>query len=81
MGSISWNLNTGQCLRTLIGHIEGVWSVAVTPDGSKIVSGSEDNTVKVWDLNTGQCLCTLTGHNGNVLSVAVTECVPAIVDS
>jgi tricorn protease-like protein len=49
-----------------------VVSVAVTPDGSKIVSGSKDNTIKIWDLGTGQCLRTLTGHTDIVWSVALT---------
>ena len=31
-------------------HIGTVWSVDLSPDGSKIVSGSSDKTIKVWDL-------------------------------
>jgi WD40 repeat protein len=34
----------------LKGHTDGVWSVAVTPDGKTVVSGSYDNTLRVWDL-------------------------------
>ena len=30
-------------------HRGGVWSVAFSPDGTKIVSGSDDKTIKVWD--------------------------------
>jgi WD40 repeat protein len=30
-------------------HSGGVWSVAFSPDGTKIVSGSDDKTIKVWD--------------------------------
>jgi WD40 repeat protein len=47
-----------------------VYSVAVSPDGGKIVSGSDDKTVKVWDLGTGACMRTLTGHTAEVHSVA-----------
>ena len=30
-------------------HSDTIWSVAFSPDGSKIVSGSSDQTIKVWD--------------------------------
>jgi small GTP-binding protein len=49
-----------------------VWSVAVTADGRRAISGSDDNTVQVWDLDAGRCLATLTGHAGTVFGVAVT---------
>ena len=48
---------------TLTGHSEPVLSVAYSPDGKHIVSGSFDNTVKVWDSQTGtevsHCVLTL----------------------
>ncbi|MBQ2304165.1 MAG: hypothetical protein II256_07095 [Bacteroidales bacterium] len=59
-----------QCLQTLTGHSSYVFSVAYSPDGTKIVSGSRDNTVKIWNANTGQCLQTLKGHSDWVVSVA-----------
>jgi WD40 repeat protein len=37
-----------------------VTGVAVTPDGKRAVSASEDKTPKVWDLETGELLATLT---------------------
>ena len=40
----------GQC--TLKGHSREVRSVAYSPDGKHIASGSDDNTVKVWDAQT-----------------------------
>ena len=44
--------------------------MAFSPDGKRIVSGSEDKTVKVWDAATGQETLTLKGHTGAVTSVA-----------
>jgi WD40 repeat protein len=38
---------------TLIGHSETVWSIAFSPDGNLIVSGSNDKLVKIWDVKTG----------------------------
>jgi len=57
--------------RTLEGHKDLVTSVAISPDGNYIVSGSDDTTVKVWKLGTGRLVRTLKGHEGSVTSVAV----------
>ncbi|MEN6553436.1 MAG: AAA family ATPase, partial [Methanobacterium sp.] len=59
-------------LTTLEGHTGFVNAVAVTPDGKKAVTGSDDHTVRVWDLKTGKNLKTLKGHKGRVKMVAVT---------
>ncbi len=56
----------------LRGHEAWVRSVAVTPDGKYVVSGSGDNTVRLWELATGQEVRRFTGHDDAVLSVAVT---------
>jgi WD40 repeat protein len=47
-----------------------VRSVAYSPDGKHIVTGSLDETVKIWDSATGKEKCTLTGHSDWVRSVA-----------
>jgi WD40 repeat protein len=52
-------------------HERGV-SVAVTPDGQYVVSGSRDKTVRLWELATGKEVRRFTGHEDAVLSVAVT---------
>ncbi|MEI6380720.1 MAG: WD40 repeat domain-containing protein, partial [Cyanobacteriota bacterium ELA615] len=67
-----WDINTGECLKTLEGHTHVIWSVAITPDGQSIVSGSYDNTIKIWDINTGACIKTLEGHKNSVSSVVIT---------
>ena len=43
----------GWQLRTLTGHEIYVNSVAFSPDGKFVVSGAEDNLVKVWNVETG----------------------------
>jgi eukaryotic-like serine/threonine-protein kinase len=45
-------------------------SVAFSPDGRRLATGGEENTVKIWDVRNGQPLRTLKGHNGDVYSVA-----------
>ncbi|MEH1858851.1 MAG: DUF4365 domain-containing protein, partial [Nostoc sp.] len=63
---------TGQCRATFEGHTDIVYGVAITPDGKTVVSGSEDETLKVWDLATGQCRATFAGHTASVYAVAIT---------
>ena len=46
----------------LSGHVDGVWSVAFSADGSKVVSGSDDKTVKIWSADNGEVLQTLSGE-------------------
>jgi len=65
-----WQRQTHLELRTLRGHEDSVLSVAFSPDGRRIVTGSEDNTAKVWDAETGRELLTLKGHADVVFSVA-----------
>ncbi|KAI3655646.1 hypothetical protein MP638_002240, partial [Amoeboaphelidium occidentale] len=54
--------DTANCLKTLSGHQDTVFSVAIMPGEKRIVSGSRDKTIKVWDIETGRCLKTLNGH-------------------
>ena len=63
---------TNICKRRMVflGHADSVRSVAFSPDGRQIVSGSSDNTLKVWDVATGQETLTLKGHTAPVWSVA-----------
>jgi WD40 repeat protein len=62
-----WDARTGQ--ETLKGHTDTVSSVAFSPDGKRLLSGSFQ-TVKVWDAQTGQKTLTLKGHTLGVKSVA-----------
>jgi WD40 repeat protein len=60
----------GEELQTLQGHSGRVWSVAFSPDGQRIMSGSEDKTIKRWDAQTGSELRTFGGHSYFINSVA-----------
>ena len=55
---------------TLEGHSEAVLSVAFSPDGTKLASGSGDTTVRTWDLGTQCPQFNCEGHKGWVLYVA-----------
>ncbi|HIM35617.1 MAG TPA: hypothetical protein EYM33_08805 [Pseudomonadales bacterium] len=56
-------------LKTLRGHKTWVQSVAISPDGKWIVSGSDDQTLRVWDLKTGNSR-TLRKYDSAVTAVA-----------
>jgi hypothetical protein len=57
--------------RELLGHDAKVNACAVTPDGRRVVSASDDRTLKVWDLESRSCLFTHRGH-AEYRAVAVT---------
>jgi WD40 repeat protein len=55
------------------GHTNGVRSVAISIDGTKIVSGSKDKTITVWNAVTGSVIATWEGHTNGVRSVAISN--------
>jgi WD40 repeat protein len=66
-----WDLETG----TQVGEEwedkdRGVQTIALSPDGKKVASGSLDGTVKLWNIDTGRVIKTWTGHTSWVGSVS-----------
>ena len=58
-------------LSVLEGHTSAVLSVAFSPDGKYVVSGSWDKTIRVWDAEKGNTVSgPFEGHTDAVLSVA-----------
>jgi WD40 repeat protein len=53
----------------LVGHTGSIWSVAFSPDGKRVVSGSLDKTHRVWDSQTGKALVQTVPQAENVYSV------------
>ena len=52
------------------GHTSNVYSVAFSPDGTTLASGSADTTIRFWDARSGAHIRTLTGHTEDVNTVA-----------
>ncbi|MCP4580409.1 MAG: DUF4365 domain-containing protein [candidate division Zixibacteria bacterium] len=48
-----WDIESGQCLTTLIGHEGSIRHVTIAPDGNTVISNSVDMTLRIWDLKTG----------------------------
>jgi uncharacterized protein with WD repeat len=61
---------TGQVLRVLRGHVDGVNYVAFSPDGKLLATAGLDKNTKIWDVATGKETATLTGHTNGVYSLA-----------
>lgn len=59
-----WDVERGICIHTLTKHQEPVYSVAFSPDGRHLASGSFDKCVHIWNTQVGreregQCVCDL----------------------
>ena len=57
-------------VRVFNGHTQTVNSVAFSPDGRTILTGSDDTTAKLWNAQSGALIRTLSGHAANVTAVA-----------
>jgi WD40 repeat protein/serine/threonine protein kinase len=65
-----WDLETGDEVNILRGHLGRVFDVAFSPDGRLLASASDDESVRLWDPTSGQLLATLDAHDEPVLCVA-----------
>lgn len=57
-----WDLETGKEIRQFIGHKNFIDSLAVSPNGKRIVSGDQDGETIIWNTDTAQVLCHLPPH-------------------
>ena len=65
------NAITGLQMAILSGHTGSVQSLVFSSDGTLLVSGSGDNTIKLWDMQTGGVVKTFQGHTGWVFFVSI----------
>jgi WD40 repeat protein/serine/threonine protein kinase len=69
-----WDLDTGARRRTLVGHAQGVYSLAWRPGGRFLASaaGGTPGELRLWDTETGQTAASVLAHSGAVHAVAFT---------
>lgn len=65
-----YEVESGQLVKTFSGHNKDVGSLAFSPDGKMLASGSEDATIRIWDVASGNALHTLSGHSDYVNGLA-----------
>src|SRR5207248_2532486 len=51
----------------LTGHTGEVWSLSISADGKRVLTGSADTTLRLWDADTGKCLRVFEGHTALVI--------------
>ncbi len=66
-----WSKPTWNLQQTIGAHSDWVRCLSFTPDGTKLVSGSFDKTIKLWELATGTVIHTLAEHPKGVFALAV----------
>ncbi|KAG1816373.1 WD40-repeat-containing domain protein, partial [Suillus subaureus] len=65
-----WNLKSGEQIGDNWWDIESdVHTIALSPDGENLASGSKDGAVRLWNIDTGKVINKWTGHKGLVTSV------------
>ncbi|WP_224364259.1 nSTAND1 domain-containing NTPase [Hyalangium versicolor] len=62
----AWRSKPGRMI--LRGHKLGMTSASFSPDGTTIVTSSDDGTARLWDMATGQSIAVLSKHDGTVMS-------------
>jgi WD40 repeat protein len=70
---VVWDIEDGrECGRLARSGTGGVWAVAISPDGERVVCAETGSTLRVWDLATRQELFALIAHTRQIDQVGVT---------
>ena len=65
-----WDAASGTLVHTFGGPTTPVHALAFSPDGGRLLSGSNDNLVRLWDVSSGKLIRTFDGHSGAITTVS-----------
>ena len=65
-----WSIQKNKLIRTFRGHTKNIVSLALSPDGKRIVSGGEDGNIKLWNIGSSEAIQTMKGDARDVSTVA-----------
>jgi len=65
------NVQLEQTLSDAVSRTKWITALVISPDGEHLISGADDQTVKIWELETGRLIRTLRGHSDAISSVAI----------
>ncbi|KAL8602459.1 Positively regulates the activity of the minus-end directed microtubule motor protein dynein [Nucella lapillus] len=74
-----WDVGTGLCLFTLIGHDNWVRGLKFHPGGKYLLSASDDKTLRIWDLPNKRNHKTLKAHSHFITSLDMHKSSPYVV--
>lgn len=69
-----WEVKTGKCLVSLVGHDNWITDITFHPSGKFLLSVSDDKSMRIWDLHQGRCTKKLLNiHDHFVTTVAIKQ--------
>lgn len=71
-----WDIDSGKCLKTIEGHVDEIYDVALALDGSKILTCSPrktDRSIRIWDFDAQGLSERPAGHFGTIYAAAISN--------
>ena len=68
-----WDPRSGELIHEMVGHEGTIWALAISHNGARAATGSEDNTTRIWSIETGAELVTIREHRGAIWSVQFSQ--------
>ena len=75
-----WNLENGKQEGTSMEHESGIYDLAVTRDGTKIISSDEDGNIKVWNVESHEILREWTHPNADIVAISPDDRLIAVAE-